>query len=41
MELIKLLMDYEVRDQLLAGIVKLLKLSKEDLMNGPEILKGL
>ena len=40
LELISLLMDYEVRDQLIAGIVRLLRPCKEDLVKRPEILQG-
>ncbi|KAK2138580.1 hypothetical protein LSH36_2776g00005, partial [Paralvinella palmiformis] len=37
-ELVKDLMDYEVQDPLLKGLVKLLRPAKEDLLNRPDIL---
>lgn len=39
-QLIKLLMNYSVRDKLLEGLIKALKPSKEDIITGkaPEIL---
>ena len=37
-ELVKLLMMYDVRDSLLKGLVKLLRPSKEDMLRRPEIL---
>jgi len=40
-ELIQLLMDYNVQSLLLQGLVKLLRPTKEDLINRPEILDGL
>lgn len=40
-ELIKELMDYEVSDSLLKGLVLLLRPAKEDLIRKPEILDGL
>ena len=40
LELITLLMDYEVQDQLIAGVVRLLRPSKEDVVKRPEILQG-
>ena len=39
-ELVKDLMDYEVQDPLLKGLVKLLRPAKEDLLNRPDILDG-
>ena len=33
-------MEYEVRDKLLRGVVKLLRPAKEDLLNRPDILDG-
>ena len=39
-ELIKDLMEYEVKDNLLKGLVKLLRPAKEDLLRRPDILDG-
>jgi len=39
-ELIKELMEYEVSDSLLKGLVSLLRPAKEDLIRKPEILDG-
>lgn len=40
-ELIKELMEYEVSDSLLKGLVSLLRPAKEDLIKKPEILDGI
>lgn len=39
-ELIKDLMNYEVKDALLLGLVKLLRPSKEDLVRRPDLFEG-
>ena len=39
-ELVKELMDYEVGEQLLSGLVSLLRPAKEDIIAKPDLLDG-
>ena len=40
-ELVKELMDYEVGEQLLSGLVSLLRPAKEDIIAKPDLLDGI